>query len=200
MASKPGNKPGNVVVAPFPRPSWEPDRAADSLVALYEWACAHTLTAVHWYLHKKSVKAKASRRLRLAAIVLVTAGGAFPVLVSTFNQDDALLGVGYLLLGAAAGCVAIDRFFGISTGWMRYLSTELTLQRELQRFHVDWAKLSARVGPTLSAVEIDAHLTLLGDFVDRVSEEMAAETKAWVEEFRGNLTELTTAAARPAPP
>lgn len=193
-------KPGNIVVPPFPRPSWEPERAAASLAELYDWACNHTIEAVHWYLGKKAIKAKASRRLRLAAILLVTAGGGFPVVVTTFDRSNALLGVGYLLLGAAAGCVAVDRFFGISTGWMRYLTTELALQRELQRFHVDWAKLSARAGTTLSAAEIEAHLTLLGEFVERVSDEMAAETKAWVDEFRGSLTELSnTAAARPSP-
>lgn len=200
MAGKP-DKPDNIVVPPFPRPTWEADKVAGSLVALYEWATVHTLAAVHWYLGKKRSKARASRWLRLAAILLVTAGGGFPVLVTTFGSDDSLLGVGYILLAAAAGCLAIDRFFGISTAWMRYLTTELTLQRELQRFQVEWAKLSARCGPTLSIAEITEHLNLLGAYVDRVSDEMAAETKAWVEEFRGSLTELSNhATSRSTPP
>ena len=192
-------KPDNIVVPPFPRPSWETDRATGSLVALYDWATAHTLTAVGWYLAKKSGKARASRWLRLAAILLVTAGGGFPVLVTTFGRDDSMLGVGYILLAAAAGCVAVDRFFGISTAWMRYLTTELALQRELQRFHLEWATLSATCGPRLDQDEIAAHLALLTKFVDRVSAEMAAETKAWVDEFRGSLTELSNhATARPS--
>jgi hypothetical protein len=189
-------KPVNIVVPPFPRQSWQPDQAATALAELYDWACTHTTAAIDWYLEKKAVKARGSRWLRLAAILLVTAGGSFPVLVSTFGNDS-LLGIGYLFLAGAAGCVAVDRFFGISTAWMRYLTTELTLQRELQRFHVEWSKLSARCGSLLTADEVEAHLTLLGTFVDRVSEEMEAETRAWVEEFRGSLTELTsTATAR----
>lgn len=192
---------GNVLVAPFPQLSWEPDLAAASLADLYRWACSHALAAIQWYLDKKASNARASRSLRLAAILLVTAGGALPVLVTTFDQDTALFGLGYLLLGAAAGCVAVDRFFGISTAWMRYLTTEVTLQRELQRFQVAWARLSVRCAPVPSATEIDEHLALLGAFVDRVSEEMAAETKAWVEEFRGSLAELNqTATPRPAVP
>ncbi|HEY0640615.1 MAG TPA: SLATT domain-containing protein [Pseudonocardiaceae bacterium] len=181
----------NIVAPRFPRPSWDPAAARDELAALYDWAEAHTTSAVTWYLDKKRGKARLSRWLRLGAIVFFTVGGGFPVVVSSFGASNNLLGVGYLFLAAAAGCLAIDRFFGVSTAWMRYLTTELALQRALQRFQLEWAALSA--APVVEGgVDVSGHLELLTAFVDEVAHEMASETAAWVEEFRGNLTELST--------
>lgn len=43
-----------------------------------------------------------------------------------------------IVLGIAAGLVMLDRFFGFSTAWVRYISTELHLRQILDEFRLDW--------------------------------------------------------------
>jgi hypothetical protein len=42
--------------------------------------------------------------------------------------------LGYVMLALAAACVGFDHFFGLSTGWMRFMVTEMSLQQVLAEF------------------------------------------------------------------
>ena len=59
------------------------------------------------------------------------AGAAFPVLDLT-SVVDGVAPWGYLALLGSVACVAVDRFFGVTSGWIRDVATAQAVQRRLQ--------------------------------------------------------------------
>lgn len=130
-----------------------------------------------------------SRYLRAAAIVLGSAGAIEPVVIAPWLGPSHAQW-GYVLLGAAAACVAFDRFFGISTGWMRCIQSAQTIQAQLESFQYDWAAVNA-VDPDGREC-IAERLALLRSFTERVTQVVQGETSSWVHEFSTSLAQLDT--------
>ena len=176
---------------PVPAPQdWrEPVTAVQSL---YNRAEAKAIETIDWYLAKKRAKKRASRFLRASAILLGSAGALEPIVTATsFGSVQAKWG--YLLLGAAAACVAFDRFFGVSTGWMRCMQSAQLLQTLVEKFQYDW--IAPYLIDTDSAPPLADRLTLLRTFGEDVSQVVNDETAEWAREFSSNLTDLQAQAA-----
>src|SRR6185369_1540504 len=94
------------------------------------------------------------------SILLITAGGMVPLIKATWAPGTLAsagfdLGqLGYLLIGLGGAAIAFDRFFGFSSGWIRYITTEMAIQRTLHEFRIEWARL------TLTAATADQLLQL----------------------------------------
>lgn len=183
-------------------PSWQPDRVPASLEVLRLYAEGHARAAIDWYYAKKPWKAWASQALRLLTILATALGGLMPILVSTgvFSNpasphrelDDLRLNeIGYLCFGLAALFLAVDRYFGNSTGWMRYITTAMALETALQQFRLDWAKLTASLaGEIPSGAALEALIERIAEFSISVRTLVERETQAWVTEFQTNLSQL----------
>jgi hypothetical protein len=173
----------------FPQVSWREGDLADALEALYRWVEGQAMRASNWYLRERRAKAWASRGLRIAATVLATAGAALPFVAA--NSDDVDIAWGYVLLALAAGAVALDRFFGLSSAWMRYMTAQQAIQRRLQHLQFSWAASQlARGDRAPTRDEAQALLTQLAEAATDISEEVRMETAAWTDEFRSNIGEL----------
>jgi hypothetical protein len=98
---------------------------------------------------------------------------------------------GYVSLAVAAGLVAFDRFFGQSSGWIRYMMTLAAVERLIAEFQTDWARLlqeaEATPGP---ASKSDAFLERAADARRQLFDLVEAETALWASEFRTSLSEL----------
>jgi hypothetical protein len=167
---------------------------------LYEYAEGTANQAITWYWREKAPMKRASRTLRLLAIVLTTLGGLSPIVdAAGLNIRGVALAegqVGYVLLGAAAGCVALDRFFGFSTGWMRYVKAAQEIQTSLSDFRLDWGMAMARFAdtkPTPEQVQQLLHRTKA--FIRRVDAQVTKETEEWISQFQASLAEADRAAA-----
>jgi hypothetical protein len=74
-------------------------------------------------------------------------GGLAPILKAMLTPDTLrrmpfeLGDAGYLLIALAGGCVALDRFFGYSSGRIRYTTTALALEKSLDEFRLEWAAI-----------------------------------------------------------
>jgi hypothetical protein len=200
------------VVAPVPQParvvgpniavpqleglSWKSEAQVEtSIHTLYQYVEARSHETIGWYARAKRSKARWSRALRLSAILLTTLGGLAPVINSlgwATGELQARIGqVGYLLLGLAAACVGMDKFFGLSSGWMRYITSLLAQQRSLSEFRLDWAMMTAKLGeksPTTDQVQL--MLQRLKEFLVVVDAEVEQETKAWIAEFQSSIAEI----------
>ena len=142
--------------------------------------------------------------LRALAIFLTTLGGLTPIMSalggSTIKLLDGQLNVyvgqlGYLFLGLAAGCIAFDRFFGFSSGWMRYISTKMVLEKELSEFRFDWAMMIAKFGkesPTPDQIQL--MIQRLKEFLVLVNSNVENETNTWISEFKSSLADIEKAA------
>jgi SMODS and SLOG-associating 2TM effector domain 2 len=176
---------------PFPTAAmdqWHDTEAA--LTQLYRYAEGRAIEAADWYLADKRGKRSWSRGLRLVAILLVIAGGLQPLLDAA-APGSGRTAWGYVLLALAAACIAFDRFFGLSSGWMRSMTTAQALERRLGQLQYDWALECARsAARTVDPKQAQTRLTLLRAFADDMAALMQQETAEWVLEFQSDLLHL----------
>ncbi|MGP4047065.1 SLATT domain-containing protein, partial [Streptomyces sp. 2A115] len=183
-AGQEGEPPDDLMGRAFPLGDWgEP---AERLHELYRWVEAGALATASWYLADRVWKRRGARALRYGAAVGGVAGGALPLLdLAGVLGGAATWGYLALLLGVA--CVAGDRFFGVTSGWIRDVATAQAVQRRLQVLQFDWASECVRevLGPTEGTAGEAAErcLGVLRRFSEDVTELVRAETADWMVEF-----------------
>ncbi|MGX1132087.1 hypothetical protein RKD49_004277 [Streptomyces glaucescens] len=111
---------------------------------------------------------------------------------------------GYLALMMAVACVGVDRFFGVTSGWIRDVATAQAVQRRLQALQFDWASESVRevLGPAEGTASEAAErcLGVLRRFCEDVTELVRTETADWMVEFRTGAAPLGIQSAVSAGP
>jgi hypothetical protein len=131
--------------------------------------------------------------MRVGAAAGAIAGAAMPLLELTGSAPGAA-SYGYLALLLGAACLGCDRFFGLTSGWMRDVATAQAVQRRLQTLQFDWASENVRevLGPTEGTASEAAErcLTVLRRFSEDVTELIRSETAEWMVEFRSGPAPL----------
>ncbi|GAB3894237.1 SLATT domain-containing protein [Kibdelosporangium lantanae] len=145
-----------------------------SLGELYEWAVGVGQDTIDWYMAEKERKARWSKALRAASVMLATLGGVVPAAALATGRPE-LGNWGFIILALAAGCLAYDRFFGYSSAWQRYMQTAMVLRARLVEFQLSWRR------------ENDENL--IHSFATTVNDIISAETDSWVAEFTKHLSE-----------
>ncbi|MGW7256034.1 SLATT domain-containing protein [Streptomyces sp. NPDC054834] len=186
-----GLRPGDLTGRPFPLGDWgEP---AERLDELYRWVERRALDTAAWYLADRVWKRRSARALRGGAAAGAVCGAALPLLDLTGVAGGAAAW-GYLAFVLAVACVAVDRFFGITSGWIRDVATAQAVQRRLQVLQFDWASESVRevLGPTEGTAGEAAErcLGVLRRFSEDVTELVRVETADWMVEFRTGAAPL----------
>ena len=178
--------------------SWGDARETEaSIQRVYAYAEQRAQQAIEWYLKSKGWKAFWSRSLRISAILLTTLGGLAPIVGSigwlklqSFDYEPAVRMLGYVFLALAAACVGLDRFFGFSSGWMRYIMTALVLQKALSEFRMEWAMTVAKLGGASPTDEqLQSMLQRLKEFIAYVDGKVEEETREWVSEFKTSISD-----------
>ncbi|MFC8518216.1 SLATT domain-containing protein [Streptomyces sp. NPDC057257] len=180
-----GLRPGDLLGRTFPLGDWgEP---AQRLHELYRWVERGALETSAWYLADRVWKRRGARALRGGAAAGAAVGAALPLLDLT-GAVGGVAAWGYLALLLAVACVAVDRFFGVTSGWIRDVATAQAVQRRLQVLQFDWASESVRevLGPTEGTAGEAAErcLGVLRRFSEDVTELVRTETADWMVEFR----------------
>ncbi|MFH8608771.1 SLATT domain-containing protein [Streptomyces sp. NPDC018029] len=196
-----GARFGDLTGRAFPLGDWgEP---AAHLDELYRWVERGALDTAEWYLADRGRKRRAARLLRMGAALGAVGAGVLPLLdLAAVAGPEASWGFVSLLAGVA--CVGCDRFFGLTSGWMRDVATAQAVQRRLQVLQFDWASESVRevLGPTEGTAGEAAErcLGVLRRFSDDVTELVRAETSDWMVEFRAGPVPLAMQAMTPGGP
>jgi len=151
--------------APLSKLSWKPADTVDSLNAVREYVEIQARQLIQWYYNKKQWKPRMSSGLRLFVILFFSIGGLVPLIKATFPVTSIAAVVptgfdfgqlGYLLIALGAGAIALDRFFGYSSGWIRYITTALAIERSVDEFRLDWARsVAALQGNQPTAEQVD---------------------------------------------
>ncbi|MBC9728513.1 SLATT domain-containing protein [Streptomyces sp. TRM68367] len=180
-----GLRPGDLAGRPFPHGDWaEPAARLDEL---YRWVERGALETAAWYLADRAWKRRGARLLRAGAATGAMAGAALPLLDMT-GVVGGVAPWGYLALLLGVACVAGDRYFGVTSGWMRDMATAQAVQRRLQALQFDWASESVRevLGPTEGTAGEAAErcLGVLRRFSEDMTELVRLETADWMVEFR----------------
>ena len=177
--------------------SWKDLDIDSSLMVLRGYVENEAQRQIDWYYGKMRLKSLALTVLRFVAIALFVVGALVPVLKATLTPDAVrklpfdFAEAGYLLIGIAGGCIALDRFFGYSTGWIRYMTTALAIDKSLEEFRMEWARNLAKLrGGAPTEIQLDQLLLTCETFSLAIRSQVEQETKAWVIEFRSNLAQL----------
>lgn len=183
-------------------PAWDGNDSLKSLNDLFQATIAQGDSAIGWYKVNVRGKRVGSQILRSAAIILATVGALLPLIVAaagrfadpnswTKNLIDAQWG--YIAFATAAACVAADKFYGMSSCWIRYMKTQLVLEGALTDLRYDWFVLLAKVEKQQPTPEqVQAMLQKMKDFVVLIHTQIQQETDAWVLEFQANLADLSS--------
>ncbi|MEU6122116.1 SLATT domain-containing protein [Streptomyces sp. NPDC047123] len=194
----PGARLGDLTGRAFPLGDWgEP---AERLDELYRWVERGALNTAEWYLTDRGRKRRAARLLRAGAALGAVGGGVLPLL-DLAGSVGSVATWGFVSLLAGVACVGCDRYFGLTSGWMRDVATAQAVQRRLQVLQFDWASESVRevLGPTEGTAGEAAErcLGVLRKFCEDVTELVRAETSDWMVEFRAGPVPLAMQAMVP---
>ena len=177
--------------------SWKDSDVETSLVELRRYVEDQAQGQIAWYYAKKTWKARVSIALRFVAILLFVMGGLVPIIKATIPPETIARlpfdfgQAGYLLIGVAAGCVGLDRFFGYSTGWIRYITTAMAIEKSLEEYRMEWARNIAKLrGAPPNEQQLDQLIQTCETFSLAIKTQVEQETKAWVTEFQSNLAQL----------
>jgi hypothetical protein len=174
--------------------AWQPEHRAESLDVLAHRALAQVRDAADWYDRRRGQKRLWALSLRLGAILLFSIAGLLPLLSQVFtdNGKPVIQPVwASVALALAAALVALDRYFGFSSAWMRFMLSHLSLKSLGDDFELSWEAQRSTWHdgePTddqlARALESVRHLVTTADGIVR------DETSAWVTEFQGALKDL----------
>ncbi|WDV32094.1 SLATT domain-containing protein [Streptomyces sp. AD16] len=188
--------PADLAGRPFPLGDW--GQPADRLTELYEWVEESALATADWYLADRARKRRGARLLRAGTALGTAAGAALPLLDLTGAVPGASPWACLAVLMAAA-CVALDRYLGLTSGWMRDMATAQAVQQRLQVLQFDWASECVRevLGPTdgTAAEAADRCLGVLRRFADDLNDLVRTETADWMVEFRTGPAPLAARAS-----
>src|SRR6478672_7392141 len=108
-------------------PKWDPANSEESLRNIFCYVVEQAGESSRWYWRAKIWKARVSQAIRLLAWVLAAIGGLLPIIGALLpGESGHNLGNGLwasLLLGIAAALLGLDKAFGYSSGWARYVLT-----------------------------------------------------------------------------
>jgi hypothetical protein len=183
-----------------PQVAWDPQDVPGSLRKVNDYAEKLAAFAISWYYKKKGHKARFSRFFRYGAILCTSFAGLLPVITGTWpgllnglvdaNNDKLLVS---LAVGVAATLIALDRFAGYSTAWIRYIRAGADINRLLHEYRFNWVKLTAEAGPD-PTTQASNLLTLTRDFVAAIQQIVIQETQAWATEFESSLADMEKSA------
>lgn len=171
-----------------------------SLGALADALSAKADDALRWYEQSQRNKKRWAIRLRLMAIVLGVLAALVPAVLPVLSplvrgSGDQWSVTDLVPLATVFGILAgalilLDKFFGFSSGWMRYAMAYQEIQARQERFRIEWARGLRRAGSAaLSPDQVAAAFALLLDYCSALNGALISETQAWVIEFRGSLGE-----------
>ena len=137
---------------PLPKEAldWSEAARAASLETLVDRVRGQCQKAIDWYVTAKIPKKRVAAWLRGLIILLTSLAGLLAVLVPILDDPPFVLPPASISIVAAlsAAFLGIDRFFGFSRGWIRYVQTELKLRTALNAFHLAWYRRCSRwTGP-----------------------------------------------------
>ena len=174
---------------------WSDDGCEASLAQVHARLVADAREAADWYAAGKRPKKRVGWLMRVGAIVLLALAGLYPVLTESVARLEEWSPLGAsVAIGAAALLVALDRFMDLSSGWIRYITTETAIRGALRDFELDWQTRRAALRGRVPTVEQVAEILAAGrEFAMRVQTLVAEETAAWATEFQANLKQLDEA-------
>lgn len=133
--------------------------------------------------------------------MFVALAGIAPLVITALPNDVVSLKhveISYIFIGIAAFLIGVDKFFGFSSSWMRFVTTQIALETLLAKFRYDWAIESVKASGKLDTDACKPLLILAKNFAADVQSKIENETAQWAIELRNNLTDTEKKAVLPS--
>lgn len=182
--------------------NWTTDQLGPALDSLRQYADTNASNAINWYFSKKEIWKRGAQIHRIAAILLVAYAGCLPILnrifadnpptsaiLTIFGQLDTLWCA--ILVAIASTLLLIDRFFGFSSGWVRYVQTAQRISMEQESFRMSMERRRLEwCGETPPLEDARETFALIESFNARIRQIVAEETNTWAVEFSKVVSEI----------
>lgn len=177
---------------------WDSADPAKSLQELRIAVDSEGQKAIDWYWERKKWKRIPAQFVQFFALVLAAAAGLVPILIQVLKNyqikaawlpaDSGPLAA--LFVGIAAMLLGLDKAFGYSSGWVRYVLSATSMTKLLQEFRIDWITLSAGCGAADPVAARCAAIQRAKEFISAMQSMVEQETKDWAAEFQSNMAQM----------
>lgn len=154
-------------------------------------------SSAEWYTQPRKIKKNISKIIRASSIVLIGVGGLFPIIgVVSYGEGNTidLSNGGYYTIAVAGILLFLDKFFGFSSGWIRYITTEMEIRRQIDLFEIQWeierSKTALCPDTDFGCERATELLQMLKDFTAQIGQLVKQETESWASEFQDSIMEL----------
>jgi len=205
---QPEKKKKDFTLDKFPHDlNWTTENRINSLQRLFGFADTHCTEAIKWYNTSKRSKQTLGYSLRFLSILAVAVAGIIPVMTEIICQQDKEQCISpawaTVAIALAALFVALDRFAGYTSGWVRYVRSAQKLNELQGQFRLDWCmylhsefenKIDKVADSENEQSSIysgkDYGLRLCKDYISSVNSVVSRETDAWAQEFQQILIQF----------
>lgn len=169
----------------FPTLTWEAGKLAKQLDQLTAYAMHQAQSAIDWYFYKRQWRRYFCRICRIGAILLTAFTGMLPLINEIFKDQHLLHPLwSAVALALAATLIMLDRVYGFTSGWIRYLLTAQQITQALDAFRLDVERQKLSWGnlePTPEQAQMLLEQTQT--FLKQVNGFVHNETKTWADNF-----------------
>ena len=169
--------------------AWDKHSAAASLSILFAAVDDLAEAEIHYYYRRRRVRAWISGATRIGAWALGTVGLLLPLVAGTGAPLFEGWGqYGYAFLAGAASCLAANSLFGGTEGHIRFVSTQLELERLTTTSRIGWCGYLA--GPHEGNDGCAEGFTLIQGYANALHATIIAETGHWGEALLAELSKF----------
>lgn len=185
-------KPEDLNPDKFPKTAWQPGKLAEPLGQLFDCVVKEANDSIAWYTIRRKPKQLGGQILRVGAIIFAAIAGLVPVVGEIFQENgrpSIAPGWATVALGIAGLLVLLDRFWGFTSAWVRFMLSQQELSEVLRKFQFDWEqdKISWD-GPEPTVKQASAMIASCKAFMLQIHSIVRRETNMWAAEFQSVIT------------
>ena len=186
---KPPNVSIETLMACFPEAGQPTDT---TLQNIYEKTFVASKDIRDWYWSSIKGKRQASVCTLRISVFLLSMGTLLPLIAGMTNHTETRLQLtqsAVVSLAMAGLMQVIDRVFGLSSGWLRYITTVTAMEKLTHKFEFDWAFYVLNHAPrTLDDCKV--LFEIARNYLDEIQKLRSDETDNWVAEFNRGVALL----------
>jgi SMODS and SLOG-associating 2TM effector domain 2 len=168
---------------------WDKQNVVASLSKLFSAVDNLAEAEVQYYYRRRGTRAWISGVTRFVAWLLGSIGLLLPLLAGTAAPIFKDWGqYGYAFLAAAASCLAANSLFGGTEGHVRFVSTQLELERLIIASRVGWCKYLAE--PHETDEKINQGFSLILAYANNLHATTIIETGRWGDTLLAELAKF----------
>ncbi|MBS1605345.1 MAG: SLATT domain-containing protein [Bacteroidetes bacterium] len=188
------NNPPNPPPFIPPLQQWKEAEGRDKLKELFADILKKADDTIHWYHTCRRKKGNAAKAIRISAIILLIACTLMPYIASITDDKTkmTILSIGYILAGVGGGILLLDRYYGLTSSWIRFVLTGMDLENMRNAFADNWQILYLGSLPLTREKFVDLVAAMIS-FQTSFNATVKKETETWAREFQQNLKDLMAA-------